>query len=151
MKRITNHSDHFTFVRIVYDCAGGNGEAYYQGDAGWIPRWATDHPLVFMSDPGWQVLDRHEQQSLKKYLDNGGFLWADDFWGQAEWENFDTSRSSPPKLVRVCNESRRFTLRIVGLFATYRTHPSLSLVGRICLLGATGSRDQFRLCSLGFW
>ena len=26
--------DHFTFVRIVYDSIGGNGEAYYRGDAG---------------------------------------------------------------------------------------------------------------------
>ncbi len=33
--------DHFTFVRIVYDSVGGNGEAFYRGDAGWIPRWAT--------------------------------------------------------------------------------------------------------------
>jgi len=119
--------DHFTFVRIVYDSVGGNGEAFYRGDAGWIPRWATDHPVgaknltarlnqlttikanqgtlllrlndasllkhpfAFMSDPGWQELNRDEQVGLKKYLDNGGFLWVDDFWGRAEWDNFENN------------------------------------------------------------
>ena len=114
----------------MYDSVGGNGEAFYRGDAGWIPRWATDHPVaaknltfrlnqlttiqanqgtlllrltderlfqhpfVFMSDPGWQVLTRSEQKALKKYLDNGGFLWVDDFWGQAEWDNFENNMKS---------------------------------------------------------
>jgi len=122
--------DKLTFVRIMYDSVGGNGEAYYRGDAGWIPRWATDHPVaaknltfrlnqlttiqanqgtlllrltderlfqhpfIFMSDPGWQVLTRFEQKALKKYLDNGGFLWVDDFWGQAEWDNFENNMKS---------------------------------------------------------
>ena len=38
--------DKLTFVRIVYDSVGGDGEAFYRGDAGWIPRWATDHPVA---------------------------------------------------------------------------------------------------------
>ena len=38
-------ADHFTFVRIKYESVGGDGEAYYRGDVGWIPRWATDHPV----------------------------------------------------------------------------------------------------------
>ncbi len=120
-------ADFFTFVRIVYDSAGGQGEAYYPGDAGWIPRWATDHPIgarnltlrlnqlttirankgtlllrltdprlydypfIFMSDPGWQELSAEECAALKKYFDRGGFLWVDDFWGQAEWDNFESN------------------------------------------------------------
>ena len=121
----TYRADYFTFVRIVYDSVGGRNEAYYRGDHGWTPRWATDHPIgaknltlrlnqlttikanqgtlllrlsdpklrdhpfAFMSDPGWQSLNREEKIGLKKFLDNGGFLWVDDFWGQAEWENFE--------------------------------------------------------------
>ena len=117
--------DNFTFVRIVYDSAGGNGEAWYRGDRGWTPRWATDHPdgalnltwrlnqlttikanegtlllrltderlsdfpFIFMSDPGWQELRRDERIALRRYLENGGFLWVDDFWGIAEWENLE--------------------------------------------------------------
>jgi hypothetical protein len=123
----------FTFVRIVYDSVGGNGEAWYYGDRGWIPRWATDHPdggrnlvwrlnqltsieanqgtlllrltdsrlfdfpFIFMSDPGWQELSREERIALRRYLENGGFLWVDDFWGQAEWDNLarNTLQESP--------------------------------------------------------
>ena len=43
-----------------------------------------DHPFIFMSDIGWQRLSREEQNSLADYLDCGGFLWVDDFWGNAE-------------------------------------------------------------------
>jgi hypothetical protein len=124
LDRSTYSADHFTFVRIMYDSVGGNGEAYYRGDAGWIPRWATDHPVgarnltwrlnqlttiranegtlllrltdpklqdypfIFISDPGWSHLDRDEQVALKTYLDRGGFLWVDDFWGEAEWDHW---------------------------------------------------------------
>lgn len=46
-----------------------------------------DHPFVFMSDVGWMRLSRQEKTALTTYLSNGGFLWIDDFWGEAEWEN----------------------------------------------------------------
>ena len=47
-----------------------------------------DHPFLFMSDVGWQQLSMPERDGLIRYLDRGGFLWVDDFWGQAEWANF---------------------------------------------------------------
>ncbi len=47
-----------------------------------------DHPFIFMSDVGWQKLSVEELSALERYLDAGGFLWVDDFWGQAEWDNF---------------------------------------------------------------
>jgi hypothetical protein len=47
-----------------------------------------DHPFIFMSDVGWQKLSAEELAALERYLDSGGFLWVDDFWGQAEWNNF---------------------------------------------------------------
>lgn len=49
-----------------------------------------DYPFIFMSDVGWQTLSQSEMRSLKLYLANGGFLWVDDFWGSAEWDNFST-------------------------------------------------------------
>lgn len=48
-----------------------------------------EHPLIFMSDVGWQLLSGEERQALRLYLETGGFLWIDDFWGQAEWENMN--------------------------------------------------------------
>lgn len=47
-----------------------------------------DYPFLFMSDVGWQLLSARERESLAGYLDAGGFLWVDDFWGEAEWRNF---------------------------------------------------------------
>jgi len=47
-----------------------------------------DHPFLFMSDVGWQHLTERERDALRRYLEGGGFLWADDFWGVAEWNNF---------------------------------------------------------------
>lgn len=48
----------------------------------------NDYPFLFMSDVGWQQLSRRERSNLTAYLKAGGFLWVDDFWGQAEWDNF---------------------------------------------------------------
>lgn len=47
----------------------------------------NDYPFIFMSDVGWMRLSTEEKSSLTKYLANGGFLWIDDFWGDAEWHN----------------------------------------------------------------
>ncbi len=48
-----------------------------------------DFPLIYMSDMGYASFTQEEAEALKAYLDNGGFLWADDFWGDAEWANFE--------------------------------------------------------------
>jgi len=48
-----------------------------------------DFPLIFMSDVGYMRFTEEEAQALGRYLRNGGFLWADDFWGDAEWLSFE--------------------------------------------------------------
>lgn len=48
-----------------------------------------DFPLLFMSDPGYMRYTTEEAESLRAYLQNGGFLWVDDFWGDAEWASFE--------------------------------------------------------------
>ena len=55
------------------------------------------HPFIYMSDVGWMTLSVHEREALKDYLENGGFLWVDDFWGQAEWNNweYESTRANP--------------------------------------------------------
>ena len=44
----------------------------------------ADYPFIFMSDIGWQKLTSAEKHALAAYLAKGGFLWIDDFWGDAE-------------------------------------------------------------------
>ena len=45
-----------------------------------------DYPFIYMVEPGTLSLTEPEIAALRKYLLNGGFLWLDDFWGEAEWE-----------------------------------------------------------------
>ena len=59
-----------------------------------------DYPFLIMSDVGWMTLDDTEIARLREFLLRGGFLWADDFWGDAEWQNFeDVMRRVLPDVV----------------------------------------------------
>jgi hypothetical protein len=44
-----------------------------------------DYPWVFMSGAGHIELSDVEARTLRAYLNNGGFLMVDDFWGRTEW------------------------------------------------------------------
>ena len=47
-------------------------------------------PFIMMTEPGGAYFDDAEAKALGVYLRKGGFLWADDFWGEyawAHWEN----------------------------------------------------------------
>ena len=45
-------------------------------------------PFIMMTEPGGAFLDDDEAASLRLYLQKGGFLWADDFWGEYAWEHW---------------------------------------------------------------
>jgi Domain of unknown function (DUF4159) len=38
-------------------------------------------PFVMMTEPGGAYFDGEEAKGLREYVQKGGFLWADDFWG----------------------------------------------------------------------
>jgi len=104
----------FTFVRIRYSGGGrwrGNVWAtdYPDSDANFSTRFATttglpsdpkgkvmtlldpelkQFPFIYMVEPGHLRLADQEVVALRDYLLGGGFLMADDFWGEAEWESF---------------------------------------------------------------
>jgi hypothetical protein len=46
-------------------------------------------PFIMMTEPGGLVFTDEEAARLREYLLKGGFLWADDFWGEAAWFNFE--------------------------------------------------------------
>ena len=48
-----------------------------------------DFPLLFMSDVGYLDYGPEEVTAMRNYLANGGFVWVDDFWGDAEWASFE--------------------------------------------------------------
>jgi len=42
-------------------------------------------PFIMMTEPGALYMDAQEAANLRDYLLRGGFLWADDFWGEYAW------------------------------------------------------------------
>ena len=42
-------------------------------------------PFIMMTEVGSIYLDDEESENLRNYLLKGGFLWADDFWGEYAW------------------------------------------------------------------
>ena len=45
-------------------------------------------PFIMMTEVGATYLDEAEAAGLRTYLQKGGFLWADDFWGEYAWEHW---------------------------------------------------------------
>ncbi|HEX7082204.1 MAG TPA: DUF4159 domain-containing protein [Gammaproteobacteria bacterium] len=48
-----------------------------------------EFPFLYMCDPGYLAMTAEEKARLREYLLAGGFLWIDDFWGEAEWWNVE--------------------------------------------------------------
>jgi hypothetical protein len=55
-------------------------------------------PFVMLSEPGGSYFDEEEAARLRAYLLKGGFLWADDFWGEHAWDNWteQIGKALPP-------------------------------------------------------
>jgi len=47
-----------------------------------------DYPFIYIVEPGQMALTDDEVVALRDYLLGGGFLMADDFWGEYEWGRF---------------------------------------------------------------
>ena len=76
----------------------------------WVVR-ATDPqlfncPYVVASDAGTIGLKPEEVLGLRDYLLKGGFLWVDDFWGTAAWEQWSSEIGRVLPAVRVSHQGR---------------------------------------------
>jgi hypothetical protein len=49
-----------------------------------------NYPWIYMVEPGALLLRDEEVPLLRKYLLSGGVLMADDFWGEWQWEGFES-------------------------------------------------------------
>src|SRR4051794_35948778 len=47
-------------------------------------------PFMMMTEPGGAYLDDEEAKNLHDYLLKGGFLWADDYWGDYAWDYWES-------------------------------------------------------------
>ena len=54
-------------------------------------------PFIMMTEVGALYMDDMEAARLRDYLLKGGFLWADDFWGEYAWQVWQSqiSKSLP--------------------------------------------------------
>ena len=46
-----------------------------------------DYPFLYMSNVQGMSLTRNQAESFRKYLHNGGFVMADDFWTPSAWRH----------------------------------------------------------------
>jgi hypothetical protein len=109
-------NDVFTFARVQYDSYRGMGRRGGGWATDWpdsdlnfsyrlqqltslkvnpVPAIVSltdpklfDYPFLYMIEPGFLEFSEPEVVALRRYLLNGGFLLVDDFWGDAEYENF---------------------------------------------------------------
>jgi hypothetical protein len=47
-----------------------------------------DYPFLYAVEVGRWYLDQSEADQLREYLERGGFLVVDDFWGTYQWNDF---------------------------------------------------------------
>ena len=47
-------------------------------------------PFVMMAEVGTLFFNELDAANLRAYLTKGGFLWVDDFWGTAAWEQWSS-------------------------------------------------------------
>ena len=88
----------FHFARLVYRNAPGSrrgGGFGRGGNGGRLIRLdderVFDYPWLYAVEVGQWYLDDDEAKLLREYLDRGGFLMVDDFWGEYQWEVFTDS------------------------------------------------------------
>src|SRR5919106_3969177 len=68
----------------------------------WVVRLTDDSlfncPYTIASDVGTIGLTDVEAARLRTYLIKGGFLWVDDFWGEAAWQHWtrEIAKVLPP-------------------------------------------------------
>ena len=46
-------------------------------------------PFVMITEVGAAFFDEQEAKALREYLQKGGFMWADDFWGYVRVEHWE--------------------------------------------------------------
>lgn len=103
----------FTFARLIYSGYGWReswatdfpkaDEQFIYGLRGWAKSLLSinnepatvapgdkklfDYPLIYIVEPGYMYLSQEDADHLREYLERGGMLLLDDFWGEREWWN----------------------------------------------------------------
>jgi hypothetical protein len=98
----------------------------------------ADYPFVYVAAAGQMVLGDDEAAALRDYLLHGGFLMADDFWGDEQWDHFceqlkQIFPNRPPELMALTNA-------IFHTVFDFKKQPQIPSVGDF--FGSGTSYDQ---------
>lgn len=85
-----------------------------------------DYPWIYMVEPGNLRLTEQEVEPLRDYLENGGVLMADDFWGERQWAVFESEmgRVLPGKrfeTLEITNQLFRCVFNLKGPMSRLQT------------------------------
>jgi Domain of unknown function (DUF4159) len=98
-------------------------------------------PFIMMTEVGAAYMDDAEAEALRNYLLKGGFLWADDFWGEDAWEAWmeQFSKALPPALYPVTELPKDHPL-YRAVFDIAGGVPQIASIGNWLGTGSTSER-----------
>ena len=99
-------------------------------------------PFIMMTEVGNAYISPEEAVKLREYLQKGGFLWADDFWGSDAWENWE-QRARQGAAVRTTTRSSncRRTTRSSG--SSFRSRRSSQIASINFWMGSGGETSEW--------
>lgn len=86
-------------------------------------------PFIMMTEVGNIYLDEAEASALRDYLLKGGFLWADDFWGEYAWTVWDSQFRKVLPTGRYAYQDLPLDHQIFRQFYTIRRFPQIPSIG----------------------
>ena len=80
-------------------------------------------PFIMMTEVGAAYFSPEEAARLREYLLKGGFLWADDFWGEYAWQIWarEIGKALPPS--EYPSSTCRSRIRCSGPSSWFRSFP----------------------------
>jgi len=105
-------------------------------------------PFVMMASPGTAGFTPIEVERLREYLLKGGFLWGDDFWGNASWAHWERELAKvlPEYAIVDIHFRIRSTRTSTGSMSYPRSHPS-TVGDRGCRPPNWAPKAQRRTCA----
>ena len=74
-----------TKIRVSFDTAGQPNHLIVRPTGAELYRC----PMILMQEVGRLLIRDDDAVALRSYLEKGGFLWVDDFWGSYAWDVFE--------------------------------------------------------------
>ena len=96
-------------------------------------------PFVMMTEVGNAYISPEEAVKLREYLEKGGFLWADDFWGSYAWDHWvqELGKALPPNEYKIVELPKDHPI-----FRQQFQIPAVKQIASINFWAGTGSTSE---------